>query len=444
MTFSRQLARFACAALLAAAAGAWTPPAARAATVTLTSVAYAGKYFVPLSELARAYSLSYAENGKQVTLSAGPSRLSFRGEGREMTFNGTSIWLNAPVYMVRGKWSVSDADAQNIVGPLLRPTQYLRARGTKTVVLDPGHGGKDPGAMSGGREEKTLTLDIARRVRNLLEAAGVKVVMTRDEDKFVDLDKRPAVAAKKGGDVFVSIHINAARDRSVRGIETYVTASENFPPTSEARLAGKYPKKPNNDFNHSNTVLGHQIHAALRNFTRAEDRGLRHARFVVIRESKVPAVLVECGFVTNPDEGYRLGLPSYRDTLAQAIAQGILNYFALVEQSKRGAATYVPAAPKPPVQAPAAAPKPVQPQPVAPQPVQPVAPPPAAPVQPQPVQPVAPQPIQPQPTQPVTPQPLQPQPVQPATPQPLQPQPTQPAVVPARPVAPPPGNMLAL
>ena len=438
MTPLSPIARFALCALLGSAVCAWTPPAARAATVRLTGVAYAGKYFVALEELARAYSLAYAETGKQVTLSAGPARLVFRGEGREMTFNETSVWLNAPVYMVRGKWSISDADAGDIVGPLLRPTQYLRARGTKTVVLDPGHGGKDPGAASAGREEKALTLDIARRVRTLLEAAGVNVVMTREEDKFVDLDKRPAVAAKKGGDVFVSIHINAARDRSVRGIETYVTASENFPPTAEAKLAGKYPKKPNNDFNHSNTVLGHQIHAALRNFTRAEDRGLRHARFVVIRESKVPAVLVECGFVTNPDEGWRLGQPSYRDTLAQAIAQGILNYFALVEQSKRGAAGYVPSAPKPPAAQPAAAPKPVQPQPVQPQPA-----PPAQPL-PAPIQPV-PSPVPTQPATPsATPQPVVPQPVQPAAPQPLHPQPVQPLVVPARPIAPPPGNMLAV
>jgi N-acetylmuramoyl-L-alanine amidase len=429
------------AALLAAVA---VPPLpARAATVKLTGISYAGKYFVPLDELARAYSLSYSERGKQVTMSAGSATLSFRGEGREMTFNGTSIWLNAPVYLVRGKWSISDADAQNIVGPLLRPTQYLRARGMKTVILDPGHGGKDPGAMSGGREEKTLTLDIARRVRTLLQAAGVKVVMTRDEDKFVDLEKRPAVVGKNGGDVFVSIHINATKDKSVRGIETYVTASENFPPTAEAKLAGKYPKKPNNDFNHSNTVLGHQIQAALRNFTRAEDRGLRHARFVVIRESKVPAALVECGFVTNPDEGYRLGLPSYRDTLAQAIAQGILNYFALVGQSKRGASGYVPAPPK-------------QPAPVVPPPVQP-----APPAQPQPVQPApapapqpaaAPQPVQPQPVQPAAPQPVQPQPVQPAEPPPappappkvLDPQPVQTVIDPTRPVAPPPSNMLAI
>jgi len=414
-------------AVLALAAVAALP--ARAATVKVTGVAYAGKYFVALEDLARAYSLSYSEKGKQLTLSAGPTTISLRGEGREMTFNGTSIWLNAPVYLVRGRWSVSDADAGDIIGPLLRPTQYLRARNARTVVLDAGHGGKDPGAVSGGRQEKDLTLDIARRTRKLLEAAGLRVVMTRDEDKFLDLDKRPAVAARKGGDVFVSIHVNAARDRSVRGIETYVTPTENFPPTAEAKLSGKYPKKPNNAFNHSNTVLGNQLQAALRNFTRGEDRGLRHARYLVIRESPVPAALVECGFITNPDEGYRLGLPSYRDTLAQAIAQGILNYFALVEQSKRGASGYVPAAPKP------APPPTVQPQPVQPQPVQP------QPVQPQPVQPVEPQPLQPQPTQPLDPQPLQPQPLQP---QPVQPQPQVLQPQPVQPIAPPPGNMLAI
>ena len=243
--------------------------------------------------------------------------------------------MHAPVVKVRGDWSISDADAQYVVDPLVRPSAYLGARGTRTVVLDAGHGAKDPGTMGRtGLKEKDVALDIALRVRAHLAAAGVRVVMTRDSDRFWELEDRPYLAARGGGDVFLSIHMNAAATRTVRGIETFVTATENYPPTAESKLGGRYPAVPNNQFNHSNTVLGNQIQRALVGITRAEDRGLKRARFVVLRNSAMPAALVECGFLSNPQDEQKLSTPSYRETVALGLAQGILNYFALVNRAK--------------------------------------------------------------------------------------------------------------
>ena len=185
-----------------------------------------------------------------------------------------------------------------------------------------------------GAKEKDLALDIALRVRAHLAAAGVRVVMTRDSDRFWELEDRPYLAARGGGDVFLSIHMNAAATRTVRGIETFVTATENYPPTAESKLGGKYPAVPNNQFNHSNTVLGNQIQRAVVGITRAEDRGLKRARFVVLRNSAMPAALVECGFLSNAQDEQKLSTPSYRETVALGIAQGILNYFALVNRAK--------------------------------------------------------------------------------------------------------------
>jgi len=302
----------------------------------LKAVSYAGKRYVALKDLARMYGLPLTKQGKKTLLIRGQyTSLQFMTNGRQATLNGCKIWLHAPVTKVRGNWSISDADAKCVVDPLVRPSAYLGARKTRTVVLDPGHGGKDPGTMGkSGAKEKTLVLDIARRVRAHLAAAGVRVVMTRDNDRFWTLKDRPYLASRGGGDVFVSIHVNSAGSRTAQGVETYVTPVENYPPTSDARLNRKYPAKINNRFNHSNSVLGSQIHRALIGITRATDRGLKHARFVVLRNSSMPAALVECGFISNLKEEKKLTSPSYRETLAQGIAQGILNYLAIVNRAK--------------------------------------------------------------------------------------------------------------
>ncbi len=313
-----------------------SPEAAPAQVRTLRAMTYAGKRYVALRDMAAMYGLPLTTPGGKVLLIRGQyTGLQFTADGRQATVNGSQVWLHAPVVKVRGDWSISDADAQYVVDPLVRPSAYLGARGTRTVVLDAGHGAKDPGTMGRtGLKEKDVALDIALRVRAHLAAAGVRVVMTRDSDRFWELEDRPYLAARGGGDVFLSIHMNAAATRTVRGIETFVTATENYPPTAESKLGGKYPAVPNNQFNHSNTVLGNQIQRAVVGITRAEDRGLKRARFVVLRNSAMPAALVECGFLSNAQDEQKLSTPSYRETVALGIAQGILNYFALVNRAK--------------------------------------------------------------------------------------------------------------
>jgi len=312
------------------------PVPAEAQVRTLKAVSYAGKRYVALKDLARMYGLPLKTQGKKTLLIRGQyTSLQFTTSGREATLNGCKIWLHAPVTKVRRKWSISDADAKYIVDPLVRPSAYLGAGKTRTVVLDPGHGGKDPGTTGkNGSMEKVLVLDIARRVRAHLAAAGVRVVLTRDRDRFWELKDRTYLAAKAKGDVFVSIHVNSAGSRSAQGVETYVMPAENYPSTSDSRLNRKHPAKVNNRFNHSNTILGSQIHKSIVGITRATDRGMKHARFVVLRNSAMPAALIECGFVSNPQEEKRLNTPSYRETLAQGIAQGILNYLAIVKRAR--------------------------------------------------------------------------------------------------------------
>ena len=322
--------------VLAAGMGLAVPEVAHAQVRTLKAVTYAGKRYVALKDLAAMYGLPLTmPGGKAVQIRGQFTQLLFTADGRQAVINGTTVWLHAPVIKVAGNWSVTDADAQMVVDPLVRPSAFLATKGTRTVVLDAGHGGKDPGTMGKtGVKEKDVALDIALRVKAHLAAAGIRVVMTRDSDRFWELEDRPYLAARGGGDLFVSLHMNAASSRTVQGIETFVTAVENYPPTSESRLNGKFPAVPNNQFNHSNTILGTQIHRSLVGITRAEDRGLKRARFVVLRNSAMPSALVECGFLSNPKEEQKLATPSYRETVALGVAQGILNYFALVKRAK--------------------------------------------------------------------------------------------------------------
>lgn len=355
-------------AVVAGCLGPLASPA-QAQVKTLKAVALKGVRYVALQDLAAMYGLPLKKGpaAKTWVIEGQYVKLEFTEDARQAVVNGTVTWMHQPIAKVKGNWSLSDADAQFVIDPLLRPSAYLGARGTRTVVLDAGHGGKDPGALAAsGAQEKALALDIARRVRTQLAVAGVQSVLVREGDTFVELEDRPKAAAKAKGDLFVSIHLNATGTKSVRGIETFAVAAAGHPPTAAGTTVLKYAAVPNNAYNHSSSVLAYQIQKALIGITRAEDRGLKRARFAVLRESAMPAALVECGFLTNAQEAQKLGTPSYRETVAKGIAQGILNYLALVNRAKGAtAATPVVQAPQAVIPTANRAPAPAAPLPMA-------------------------------------------------------------------------------
>jgi N-acetylmuramoyl-L-alanine amidase len=172
------------------------------------------------------------------------------------------------------------------------------------VVIDPGHGGRDPGAVGiGGLQEKQVIFPMSLRVAELLEQQGVVVVMTRRDDITLDLQARVDIANRSGGNIFVSIHANAiSMSRpEVNGVETYFSSERG------RRLAA--------------TIQSNMLAA-----TGMRDRGVKQARFYVIRHTNMPAALVEVGFVTGAEDAPRLADPAWRETAAQAIARGILQY----------------------------------------------------------------------------------------------------------------------
>lgn len=181
-----------------------------------------------------------------------------------------------------------------------------------SVTLDFGHGGKDPGATGNGLREKDITLNVGLKVGEILERHNVKVVYTRTTDKFIDLAPRASIANKANTDIFVSIHTNGFGDSSARGIETF-----SFPGSSKG------------------VVIARDIHNAVlatKNYT--INRGLKTANFAVLRLSKMPAALIELGFITNKDDANLL--KTKQNEFALAIAKGILKNLGIkyVEEKK--------------------------------------------------------------------------------------------------------------
>ena len=289
--------------------------------------------YVALRELAALYQADLAGPAFQrITLQNRWHHLLLKVDSREAQLNGTLLWLHEPMAQARGRWAVREVDATRVIDPLLRPERYLGKVGSRVVVIDPGHGGPDAGARGArGVEEKRVVLDIARRLRAHLVAAGVKVYMTRESDRFIELDERARRAGRWGGDAFISIHLNSAGNSSAAGTESYVLAAAGYEST-----AGGFSNlsQPGNRFEAANAVLGYQVQKAITTKVASTDRGVRRSRFLVLKEAPCPAVLVECGFVSNRKEEERLLTEEYRESLALGLARGTLNYLNLVKRAK--------------------------------------------------------------------------------------------------------------
>lgn len=217
--------------------------------------------------------------------------------------------------------------------------------GVSRVVIDAGHGGHDPGAQANGIVESELTLDVAQRLQKLLQKqAGIEVVMTRDSDVFIPLQERTAIANREGADLFLSIHANASRSSSARGIETYFLNFANNP-EAEAVAARENAASGqsmhslpdivkaialNNKVNESRDFAEMVQRSMVRRLSarskQLKDLGVKQAPFVVLIGASMPSVLAEISFVTHKQEGALLKTAAYRQQIAQALLDSILNY----------------------------------------------------------------------------------------------------------------------
>src|SRR5215470_6035859 len=202
------------------------------------------------------------------------------------------------------------------------------------VVLDPGHGGQDSGAMCGGLLEKDLTLDVARRIDRLLDSEGVATLMTRVGDTYVSLADRAAFANRVRNCIFVSIHFNEDNQPVASGVETYYAAHQI---TAGSFLASWLPflwRPLSNSPNAESQNLAELIQEAVVARTGTVDRGTQARQFFVIASVTSPAVLVEGGFLTNKEDISKLATEDYRDQIAAAVTDGILRYRDAASQRK--------------------------------------------------------------------------------------------------------------
>ncbi len=269
--------------------------------------------------------------GGKTQLETVSSPLEFVRGSREVMINGARSWLCFPIIEQDGRILVSRTDLAKTIEPLLRPQRVPNAGKVETVVLDPGHGGHDKGALSRYGSEKDFALDVARTLRPLLQAKGLRVIMTREGDYFVPLEVRAQIANAARNPIFVSIHFNATdRDPDATGFEIFSFTPRGAPSTSDDSAApSSLSVQAGTAVDAQSVALSACVYHSMIGHIPEFDRGIKRARFAVLRLTRVPAVLVEGGFLTERGESQLIAKKDWRVKLAQAISAGVENYVAL-------------------------------------------------------------------------------------------------------------------
>ncbi|MDR0595364.1 MAG: N-acetylmuramoyl-L-alanine amidase [Puniceicoccales bacterium] len=265
-----------------------------------------------------------------------PDRVVLRGDSIELSFRSGSLSFHANGVLIPlgfftetkcGKLCVSYSDYVAHLRPFF--TMQPRSSVKKAViVLDPGHGGRAEGALSAtGLKEKTVTLDICQRLARILEKQGHTVYLTRNSDVYVELEDRTKFANKKSPTMFVSVHCNAAKSKSARGVETFALTPCGQPSQHQVKSSQSNLKPyAGNKFDAENLILAYAIQGAVLRKIGCVDRGVKHACFHVFRGLNCPGVLAELEFLSHPIEAKKLASSNHRQDLAQGLADGITSF----------------------------------------------------------------------------------------------------------------------
>ncbi|MEO5719874.1 MAG: N-acetylmuramoyl-L-alanine amidase [Chthoniobacterales bacterium] len=291
--------------------------------------------YVTLENLAAFYQFpDYSHANRTISLRSAQRGIRAQVGTSELYINGVRFFTHVPLREQAEGQLISAFDVGKLVEPILRPSRIQPAQQIETVILDPGHGGTDSGTANRWGNEKTFTLEVAKTAREELLQAGFKVEMTRSDDTGLSIEDRITFANRFPNAVFVSIHFNSGSGGN--GVESYRLAPKGAP--SNAAASGEHHATENgessadegNAQDNQNIALAAAVHAAVLSGARPYDRGVRHARFKVLRHLSVPGVLLEAGFLNDPTEGQRIATPQYRQQLGAAIAAGVKSYNAAV------------------------------------------------------------------------------------------------------------------
>lgn len=313
----------------------------------------AGEY-VPIKNVAAITGLKFTwlEPGRRLLLTdGGVKKVELEVDSRETLVNGLRVFLGNPIIAARGDVMISRIDFERCLAPLVRPSVCGPAPGpVRVIALDPGHGGKDNGMEN--RElklkEKVLALDVAQRLKRILDGLGYKVVLTRPTDdalhpdKKTDMLRRIKLANDAGADLFISIHFNSLfPDKRTGGTEVYTfTRATQRSDQSWGFREGddaQDESEPINRYDAWSSLLAHDLHRELREGLKTADRGQKTKHLAVLRGLNCPGALVESVFLSNEIEARRAATPEYRQRIADSLALGITSYVATIDQlRKRG------------------------------------------------------------------------------------------------------------
>lgn len=323
---------------------------------------FKGKKYVPLILVCQSQGIDWNWDPvtRLVSIAKSNRRIVLAPGCKKILVESSTVELNRPVVIYKGSILVPATEVRRLLA-YFRPAvskpdmpRHPRIYSMKRVVIDPGHGGRDPGAIGCfGLKEKDIVLDIALRLRRLLQQQGLEVIMTRADDRFVPLGKRARIANESEADFFISIHANSARHQRADGFEVYylseaiddnaraVAAAENavlkFEKDSAVSLnnasAAIVWDIINTENRRESIELAETLCAAVKGRSLLKSRGVKGANFYVLRGTRMPAVLVEVGFISNRQEASRLADSRYRQKIAETLAAGIIEYKQLYEKS---------------------------------------------------------------------------------------------------------------
>ncbi len=303
------------------------PPAASAAGWQIAK--HEGREYVSVDSLKQFYNFTkVSRSGKSIVLENPKVEMRLKSGGHECLMNGVKFVFTHSVIEIGGKAHVSRMDLAKLIDPVLRPSFIKNAGDFRTVILDPGHGGHDPGATNPIGTEAAYNLRLAKRIKPLLEARGFRVVMTRDSDRFLTLQERVNLAnSVRENAIFISIHFNAGGSHA-RGIETFTLSPPGVSHYGRGWVASDNMARTGNHHDSANIALATSVHGSMlrRLGKHTFDRGIKRARFTVLSGVRHPAILFEGGFMSHPREARLIANDAYQNALANGMADAIVKY----------------------------------------------------------------------------------------------------------------------
>lgn len=306
-------------------------------------IPFKGESYVTLTNTKDFYGFTAMKRtGDKITLDkihlhGNKTQLLFINGQQDMWINGVKFLLSFPIRQVGNQYLLHTIDLAKLIDPVMRPHNISRGDHFDTVIIDPGHGGHDPGTVSrhGNGDEKVHTLSLANILAKQLRNRGFKVIMTRNKDTFLSLQQRVDFANQYTNSIFISLHFNAGGGGRAQGIETFSLAPKGVAHYGQGLKESDFLEKVGNNNDAANIALATTVHTTITKNTGRRDRGVRRARYSVLTGVRHPAVLIEGGFLGSREEGALIASQDYQERLAFSIAEAVVKYKMATEPELR-------------------------------------------------------------------------------------------------------------